>query len=187
MSVLCVFITGLTVLPPCWQATAMQAHIQTHLNMPSSWPQGQCSRLAHNSDWLEYQWRELNPKQLLTRDIKQSGESSRGDLMMPPGKHVLAHTGALFNTIASKQLITLSKRLEEGYTASPRRPARGNRMTKLSRVDLCQRSSMILFLYCFLGCCSSFLCYYHHNHHSKGECFRSKCQTKTDVAAGTAA
>lgn len=115
-----------TVLPPCWQAIAMQAHIQTHPNMPSSWPQGQCSCLAHNSDWLEYQWRELNPKQLLTRDIKQSGESSRGDLMMPPGKHVLAHTVALFNTIASKQLITLSKRVEEGYTASPRSPARGN-------------------------------------------------------------
>lgn len=59
------------------------------------------------------------PKQLLTRDIKQSGESGRRDLMIPPGKHVLAHTLVLFNTVASKQLITLSKRLEEGYTASP--------------------------------------------------------------------
>lgn len=38
------------VLPPCWQAIAMQAHIQTHPNMPSSWPQGRCSCLAHNSD-----------------------------------------------------------------------------------------------------------------------------------------
>lgn len=110
-----------TVLPPCWQAIAMQAHIQTHPNMPGSWPQGQCSCLAHNSDWLEYQWRELNRKQLLTRDIKQSGESSHGDLMMPPGKHVLAHTVALFNTIASKWLITQSERLQKGYTVTPHR------------------------------------------------------------------
>ena len=113
-----------TVLPSCWQAIAMQAHIQTHSDMPGSWPQGHCSCLAHNSDWLEYQRRELNPKQLLTRDIKQSGESSRGDLMMPPGKHVLAHTVALFNTITSKQLIALSKRPEEGATASPLSSAR---------------------------------------------------------------
>lgn len=113
---MCVFSSKVfqTVLPPCWQAIAMQARIQTHSNMPGSWPQGQCSCLAHNSDWLEYQWWELNPKQLLTRDIKQSGEFSCGDLIMPPGKHVLAHKVALFNTTASKQLITLSKRLQGG-------------------------------------------------------------------------
>lgn len=92
----------------------------TYPNMNISWLQGQCSCLAHNSDWLEYQWPELNPKQLLTRDIKQSGESSHRDLMMPPGKHVLAHTVVLFNTIASKQLITLSK------WASPLSPVRRN-------------------------------------------------------------
>lgn len=71
----------------------------------------------------------MNPKQLLTRDIKQSGESSRRDLMIPPGKHVLAHTVALFNTIASKQLITLSQRPKEGYVAAARGLARGNRET----------------------------------------------------------
>lgn len=99
-----------TVLPPCWQAIAMQAHIQTHPNKPSSWPRGQCSCLAHNSDWLEYQRPELNPKQLLTRDIKQSGESSCGDFMIPPGRRVLARTVVLFNTIPSKQLITRGSR-----------------------------------------------------------------------------
>lgn len=111
---MCVFSSKVfqTVLPPCQQSIAIQARIQTHSNMPGSWPQGQCSCLAHNSDWLEYQWWELNPKQLLTRDIKQSGEFSCGDLIMPPGKHVLAHKVALFNTTASKQLITLSKRLQ---------------------------------------------------------------------------
>lgn len=40
-------------------------------------------------------------------------------------------TQELFNTIASKQLITSSERLQAGYTASPHRPARGNSEMKL--------------------------------------------------------
>lgn len=139
-----------TALPPRWLVPSMQASIQTHINMPSSWPQGRCNCLAHNSDWLEYQWREVNPKQLLTRDIKQSGESSHGDLMMPPGKHVLARIEALFNTITSKQLTTQSERWEEGYAVSPHSQTRGkprgrslSPVTKQQRADLCYHSSMI--------------------------------------------
>lgn len=142
-----------TVLPPSWQAAAMQACFQTHPNMPSSWPRGQCSCLARNSDWLEYQWQELNPKQLLTGDIKQSGESSHRDLMMPPGKHVLAYSVVLFNTTASKQLITISKRWEVARTILPHSHARSKwEANDLTPRQLWRQSMFVstLPLYCSL-------------------------------------
>lgn len=88
----CVFSSEVypTVLPPCWQATVTQARTRTHWNTPGSWPQGQSNSSARNSDWLEYQWWELNPKQLLTRDIKQSGEFSRGGGLIIPTRETCA-------------------------------------------------------------------------------------------------
>lgn len=141
------------MLPSSWQAAAMQACIQTHPNMPSSWPRGHCSCLTRNSDWLEYQWQELNPKQLLTGDIKQSGESSHRDLMMPPGKHVLAYSAVLFNTTASKQLITISKRWEVARTILPHSHARGKwEANDLTPRQLWRQSMFVssLPLYCSL-------------------------------------
>lgn len=146
---LCPFVKGLTNCAAPMLAGPCNAGVcQTHLNMPGSWPKGRCNCLAHNSDWLEYQRREANPKQLLTRDIKQSGESCHRDFMMPPGKHVLAHTEALFNTIAAKQLITQSKK--KVTLLSPRATRETlSPVTKWQSVDLWYYSSILI--HCFLN------------------------------------
>ena len=113
------------------------------------------------------------------------GESSHGDLMMPPEKHVLAHEVVLFNTIASKQLIALSKRPGESCTASTPQPCeRKLRSKRLSSMTMLQRpdyhhSPTVLFPFvgvfflinCFLGWFSSFLCHSQNNHCRTVKCF----------------
>lgn len=91
----------------------------TYPNMSSSWPRGQCSCLAHNSDWLEYQWRELNPSSCWQGILGKVGSPAAGIWWYHRGNMCWPTVVVLFNTVASKQLITLSKRLEEGYTLQP--------------------------------------------------------------------